>query len=118
MSMGIGQPRRMASSSDLSSTYGTTNIFPTIGNCYPEQVQYLNQNSLYNCSRCVKGHVSNSNLITTGSDWNGGNSSFFNQNGITASMKFSGYAQNIRSDYLTPFISNKYPESSQAIPNY
>lgn len=57
--------RRETNSSDYSGTFSTGNIFPTIGNSYPENVQYLNMNSIYNCSRQAKGHVTNSNPVMT-----------------------------------------------------
>lgn len=63
-------------------TVGMGTVNPTIGNCFPEQIQFDNQNSIFNCSRSVKGHVSNSNCVMTGSDWNGGNGDYYNKTGI------------------------------------
>lgn len=38
--------------------------------------------------------------------------------GIQACMNLNGWANNIRTDYFAPFISQKYPEHTQSIPNY
>jgi hypothetical protein len=53
-------------------------------------------NSLYNCSRQAKGHVTNSNPVTTGSDYNGGNV-YPSDTGINACMKYNGWVNNVRS---------------------
>lgn len=66
-------------------------------------------NSLYNCSRSSKGHITNANPIMTNTDWNGGNGGNSSISALSACMNISGFAQNIRSEYLTNFISNKYP---------
>lgn len=39
-------------------------------------------------------------------------------NPLWACMNENGFAQSIRTDYLTPFTQNKFPESTQSIPNY
>lgn len=87
--------RRETNSSDYSGTFSTGNIFPTIGNSYPENVQYLNMNSIYNCSRQAKGHVTNSNPVMTKTDYNGGNT-YWNSTGIQACMNYVGWVNNIR----------------------
>ena len=42
----------------------------------------MNMNSLFNCAKTAKGHVTNSNPVMTGSDWNGGNGDNYSKTGI------------------------------------
>lgn len=58
-------------------------------------MQYLNMNSIYNCSRQAKGHVTNSNPVMTKTDYNGGNIYYANT-GIQACMNYVGWANNLR----------------------
>lgn len=52
-------------------------------------------NSIYNCSRQAKGHVTNSNPVMTKTDYNGGNI-YYQSTGIQACMSYVGWANNLR----------------------
>lgn len=103
----VANPRSTGTPND-TGTYTTSNIFPTIGNAYNTgSVSYAN-NSIFNASKTAKGHVTNANLCLT-PDLNGGSTKTSGWTALWAGFDQTGCGNNMRTDYLTPFIDNKYP---------
>ena len=84
-------------------TQSCGNTFPTIGNLYPEATQTAVNNSITNAACMAKGHVTHSNVVTTGTNLNGGDD-YTSWSAIYASLKIKGYANNIRSEYQAKYI--------------
>lgn len=53
--------------------------------------------------------MTNSNVAMMSSDINGGSDKTKAWTAVWAAFDEQGYAQNMRTDYLTPFIDGKFP---------
>ncbi|HNN80922.1 MAG TPA: hypothetical protein PKL30_18680 [Leptospiraceae bacterium] len=90
-------------------TTSSGNIFPTIGNYYVQNDQWLSDVPITSSAKICKGHVSNSNPIIAYSDQDGSQTGTFTTSVIDQSMNYWGYGNNIRGEYNTKFIENKFP---------